>query len=183
MPKKYTPNDHHWSEDRGCFVLTLVNGHECLVDLEDIDIAMARRWMARADRGTHYAMASIYENGDGTSRKTSLHREIMGAKKGEIVDHINGDGMDNRRSNLRIVSAHQNQHNRRGPNRDNTSGYMGVSFDSFAGKYKASIRIDGKQVSLGRFDNPRHAALIRDMAALELHGDFAFTNFDVLTYG
>ena len=95
---------------------------------------------------------------------------LMGAKKGEIVDHINGDGMDNRRSNLRIVSAHQNQHNRRGPEQGQYVRIHGVSFDSFAGKLQGEHQNRRVKRGSGRFDNPRHAALIRDMAALRCTG-------------
>jgi len=110
------------------------------------------------------------------SKTVLMHREIIGTPKGMETDHINGNGLDNRKSNLRICTTSQN-----GMNRDkqlnNTSGYKGVRFDKRGGKWQAYIRFDHKFVHLGLFIDAKEAAKAYDIAALRLFGKFAKTNF------
>jgi len=87
------------------------------------------------------------------------------------IDHINGDEKDNRLVNLRLATHQQNLYNR-GANKNNTTGYKGVYFLE-PGKYKASIKENGKSKHLGIFDNPIDAHRAYSAAALRLHGEFA----------
>jgi len=103
-----------------------------------------------------------------------MHRVIL--PDAEEVDHINGNGLDNRRANLRPATGIENRRNRR-RSRKNTSGYAGVSWDKVNRKWYAYITADGRMRALGRFDTAEEAALARDRAALELHGEFARLNF------
>lgn len=97
-----------------------------------------------------------------------LGRELV---KGEWVDHINGNGLDNRRENLRLSTIAQNAFNK-GKHSNNTSGYKGVSWNKFAGRWVAQITIDGKNKYLGYFDTPEEAHAAYCAKAKELHGEF-----------
>ena len=107
-----------------------------------------------------------------------LHRLVIGAKKGEVVDHINKDTMDNRRENLRIVTVAQNAWNRKkqAGRCPNTSGFIGV-FKTPKGRFSASISINNKSFRLGVYDTAEMAAMAYDRKALEVRGHFAVLNF------
>ncbi len=104
-----------------------------------------------------------------------MHRIIMGAEKGEIVDHLNGNTLDNRKSNLRFCTASQSQWNK-GARRDNKSGYKGVYFNKRERVWNARIGYLGKGIDLGRFKLPEDAAKAYNEAAKKYHGEFAFLN-------
>lgn len=123
---------------------------------------------------------SIY---DKVSHKTnSLHRLIMKAKKGEIVDHINHNVFDNRKCNLRICNVSENSRNR---NKKSCSPhkYKGIYMDKNYNKtiYRAEIRVNTKKICIGSFDRPELAALAYDIFALDFFGKFAYLNFPHLT--
>jgi len=100
-----------------------------------------------------------------------LHRMIMNAPDGMDVDHINGDKLDNRKSNLRICTRQENLMNV-AKKKNNTSGFKGVCFDKQSQKFKAQIRIDGKQKFLGLFEKAEDAHEAYKKAAVKLHGEF-----------
>lgn len=108
-----------------------------------------------------------------------LHRIITNAKKGETVDHKNGNSLDNTRSNLRICTQAENCRNQK-RKITNTSGYKGVSIFKAYAKYNkqfvAEITVNYKRISLGYFGTPEEAALAYNKAALEHHGEFAKLN-------
>ena len=104
-----------------------------------------------------------------------LHRIILKAEKGDIVDHINGNTLDNRKSNLRICTQLENCRNVK-KNKRNTSGYKGVSFSSNMGKYRAAIKATkGKKIVLGYFDDPSEAHKAYCEASKKYHGCFGRT--------
>ena len=90
----------------------------------------------------------------------------------KTIDHINGDKLDNRIENLRAATVGQNQHNRK-TNANNTSGYKGVSWNKGCNKWLSQIKLEGKRIHLGYFDNLEEAAEVVRKAREELHGDFA----------
>jgi len=94
--------------------------------------------------------------------------------KPNLIDHVNGDGLDCRLDNLREVTKKQNSANR-GPDRDNKVGLKGVSPTGY-GQFVAQICIDGQRLRLGKFDRPEDAARIYDRAAVELFGEYAYVN-------
>jgi hypothetical protein len=103
------------------------------------------------------------------------HRLIFLMHKGYLpktIDHINGDKLDNRIENLRAATVGQNQHNRK-TNANNTSGYKGVSWNKGCNKWLSQIKLEGKRIHLGYFDNVEEAAEVMRKAREELHGDFA----------
>lgn len=103
----------------------------------------------------------------GEKRGTTLkmHRIVLEAKKGQEVDHINRDKLDNRRTNLRIVSHHENTLNReRG---------LGISFDQDRNKWRARLKFKNKEVHLGRFDTRENAIAARKEGAVKYFGQYA----------
>jgi len=109
-----------------------------------------------------------------------LHRFVLEYYKIDApvyIDHINGNGLDNRKDNLRASSGTQNQGNRN-LNKNNKSGCRGVSWRKDKGKWRAEIKIDGKSKHLGSFDDIVIAARMRDRAAIEHFGKFAFDNLN-----
>jgi hypothetical protein len=144
-----------------------------LVDDEDYDRVMAAgKWSAIRGRSTFYARKSVARPG-GARGAISLHTYLTGWP---LVDHINGDGLDNRRANLRPATGAQNMHNRR-LNRDNKTGFKGVSWDAQRGRWRADINLNGRRKFLGYHEAPEAAAHAYDEAARSLHGEFATVNF------
>lgn len=156
----------------GAVEIPLTQNQVALVDFCDADCLDAR-WYAHAHRQTFYALRSF-----PTNKVTRMHRLIMARKLGrellltEFVDHIDGNGLNNRRSNLRLVTNAQNQQNSR-MRIDNASGYKGVSLDVRRGRWRACIRIDRKNLHLGMFDTPELAHEAYCEAAIKYHGEFA----------
>ena len=101
-----------------------------------------------------------------------LHRVIMCAELGQVVDHINGNPLDNRKSNLRICTQSDNLCNT-SMRRDNKSGVKGVSFAKHVKKWCAQIKYKGEKFHLGYFDNIDDAAAAYQKAALKLHKEFS----------
>jgi hypothetical protein len=107
----------------------------------------------------------------------SLHREIMNHPKGLLVDHKNGNGLDNRRANLRLATHSQNSCNRPKTKSKASSQFVGLSLDKHRGTWVVRIYVNGKKIFLGSFDNEITAAHAYDKAALEYHKEFARLNF------
>ncbi|WP_434439746.1 HNH endonuclease [Lentzea sp. E54] len=154
--------------------LQLTRGYAALVDESDWDRVSQIKWQALVLRNTVYGVRTVrHEGKQGTQY---LHRFLLDAPKGLEVDHIDGNGLNNRRSNLRLGTRAENRRNRQ-RQRPGPSGYVGVHWNARLGKWCAQIRIDGKRKHLGYFIDPAQAARVRDAAAIELHGEFAWLNF------
>jgi hypothetical protein len=148
-----------------------------VVVVDSVDAELAElSWCVRVDKNTQYASRAIWK--DGKRRTEYLHREVLKRKlerdllPTEGVDHIDGDGLNNRRDNLRVATHAQNLRNR-GKNKNNKSGYKGVYWHKATKKWKAQIKVNGKEKYLGLFDNPEDAHKAYCEAAKELHGKFA----------
>lgn len=151
----------------------LTQGYVAIVDAADAERVLAHRWRAKVSGRTVYAQRGV-QRSDGTWRQQSLHSFLTGYAR---TDHRNGDGLDNRRSNLREATAGENGRNRR-IDRDNTSGFKGVCWHKRDRRWQASIRVGGRSPRhLGYFPTPEEAARAYDAAARELHGEFATLNF------
>jgi hypothetical protein len=149
--------------------LPLSQGQFAILDSADYDRAIRHCWHAFQIHRTWYAATSI------SRKRVYLHRFVMQPEKGMEVDHINGDGLDNRRCNLRIVSHKQNLRNQR-LHVGSTSGFKGVSWDKERRRWAAHIKYDGKKRFLGRFACREDAARAYNVRAAEVFGDQAALN-------
>jgi len=152
--------------------ITLTRGFESIIDAADIGLVIDTNWTAFTPRGRKNIYAMRREDKSyGSGYRALMHRLIMGFPDMQ-VDHINGNGLDNRRCNLRFATHSQNQMNRSGPAKNGTSGVRGVSFNKTSGKWVAYIGFDGRLVHLGSFPDKDTAILARKEAAEKHHGSF-----------
>jgi hypothetical protein len=150
-----------------------------MIDDDDFDLVKNFKWHTIKPRQnrSHYVMT----RGRKGTKPVYMHRLILSARPNEIVDHVNGDGLDNQRANLRICTKREDQYNR--PGWFKRKGYKGVwKIKKVTGRnggkpWEAKISIDGKQVYLGSFTTPGEAARRYDKYAKHFHGEFAYLNF------
>lgn len=112
----------------------------------------------------HYAARQQWLKDEKRYQGYRMHAVIMDTPKGMDTDHINGDKIDNRCSNLRVVTRSQNKVNSATKRRDNKSGYQGVHYDKSRGKWMAHISIEGRMKNLGRFETLIGALAARSIA-------------------
>lgn len=143
-----------------------------MVDDEDFDFLNQFDWYPNPSYNTFY----LRKNGNGNSRGKGLHAFLLNPDKGFCVDHINGNGLDNQRANLRICSIKQNSQNRR-KQANTTSIFKGVHRTKY-GTWCAAISANGAygKQNLGCFKTEIEAALAYNNAAKLLHGEFAKLN-------
>ncbi|CUW31722.1 AP2 domain-containing protein [Streptomyces reticuli] len=159
--------------------LRLPSGLVALVDEADYQTVVAAGPWHAAPCGRHiYVQRSIRNPGTTRSTEERLHRFLTGWT---LVDHRNGNGLDNRRSNLREATHAQNSANSR-LSRRSTSGYKGVTWYKRTSRWRAHITAGQVQHHLGYFDSAEEAARAYDTAAIEAFGDFAHLNFPKETY-
>lgn len=147
-------------------LISLSGGHHARVDDQDHEMLSHFRWTC----GCGYAYRSV---GDRESQHmVKMERTLMLPGPGELVDHINGDTLDNRRCNLRVCTQKENCWNK-AARAGSIRGYKGVSRK--AGRTRVRARIAGRH--LGHFLDPVDAALAYDLAAIESFGEYARLNF------
>lgn len=152
--------------------IPLTRGQLALVDDADFEAMSAFKWYATKIGNTFYAVR-VVTGENGKRKMIYMHRLIIGAAcDGLQVDHADMNGLNNQRDNLRACTRSENQRNR-STDRNNTSGFKGVSWDKNRGKWRAYIRLNGKERHLGRFADAAEAYAARCAAAVELHGEFA----------
>jgi hypothetical protein len=156
-------------------IIKLTQGKETIVDDDVYEWAKEFKWYAANWKTGFYAGRGGKQINKKREPNIALHREIMNPPKGFMVDHINGNTLDNRRENLRICTNTQNQKNSK-LSKTNTSGYKGVSWHIVENKWIARIRVNGKLIHLGYFDDILLAAKAYDEAAIKYNGEFAKGN-------
>ena len=154
-------------------VITLTQGKTALVDDQDYPELSRHKWCASKKGSAWYVHRKIRVN-SGKQTTVLMHWQVMGLSQGDglQIDRINGNGLDNRRSNLRLATQQQNNQNKRCYSK---SGFKGVR--RYRQKWMALIGHNGKLTHLGYFLSPQQPAAAYDRAALELFGDFARLNF------
>lgn len=149
--------------------------YRTVIDEDDYDRVMRMNWAPQPSGLSVYAFTSSLKY--IPKQHQLLHRYIIRTQPDEMVDHINGDTLDNRKANLRIVSAAENTRNRRRPTfAGKTSKFKGVHWDGSRERWVAVIKCDGVSSPLGVFSHEEDAARAYDRAAVELFGQYARTN-------
>lgn len=143
-----------------------------IVSDEDYESLSRYKWYIKPSKHTSYA--SRWDKG----RNVLMHRQILGIANSPSqvqTDHINRNGLDNRRENLRVVDQSLNNVNR-GMQRNNSSGHRGVYFAKHMNKWKAQIKTKGKMTHIGYFSDKQEAAKAYNAKAKELWGEYATPN-------
>jgi hypothetical protein len=156
--------------------IKLTQGKVAIVDDEDYEWLSQWKWYANKRGYTYYALRCPWVDRKPDPR--FMHREILGLKKGDgkIVDHLDRDGLHNWKNNLRIVTPSISILNRK-KNKNNTSGYRGVSWNKNAQKWIVNIGINDNNIYCGLYSDIIAAAHIYDIAALKYFGEHAILNF------
>lgn len=156
-------------DDKTCYI-PLTRGYCAMVDPEDYEWLSRHRWHVKVRGRRRYALR--VERG----KTIFMHREIMKTPKGMVVDHIDGNGLDNHRANMRNCTPRQNLCNRR-PRRDSARRYAGVyQYGRRPGQWCACLRSGGRKTRVGPFDSEIEAARARDRLAVERYGLYAWVN-------
>lgn len=151
-------------------IIRLNNDRECIIDDSDYEYISQYRWYY-AKHG--YAARTVRSG--GLKKNVYMHRFIMGAKRGEVIDHKNRNTLDNRRGNLRICTVRDNASNKRIQD-NNTVGFKGIYRRKENGKWQAEIKINGKKRALGCYQFKEQAAMVYDIWAIFYYGEYALTN-------
>jgi hypothetical protein len=154
--------------------IQLTQGKVAIVDDEDYDYLNQFKWFANNNNGKFYVGRSITVSKNKKIR-IFMHRFIMKPEKVMVIDHLDGNPLNNQKNNLRICTHAENMRNSK-INTNNKSGYKGVSFQENRNNYRASIKFNNKTINIGNFINPIDAARAYNAAALKYHGEFANLN-------
>jgi hypothetical protein len=154
-----------------------VDGHDVYVDDEDAWRLLSEPWAVQTKLTAHRSYSYVRKDAriDGRATARLLHREVVGARKGELVDHVNGNSLDNRKANLRVCTHGENMRNRQ-MHANNRSGVKGVFWCKDKLKFRAQVRLNGKKYHAGYARTAIEAGRMYDKKARELHGEFARGN-------
>ena len=154
--------------------IQLTKGKVAIVDDEDFEYLNQWKWYAhKTNTLNFYAERSMRINGKKTF--ILMHRVIMNTDKHLVVDHINGNGLDNTKLNLRNCTNSENIRNRK-ISSNNTSGYKGFHYNIRDNMWRSTIRINNKRLHIGNFIDITDAAKAYNEAAIKFHGEFARLN-------
>lgn len=138
-------------------------GQAFWIDAKDAEKVLRYTWCLSK---TGYLVANI------GNKVTKIHRYLLGCKQGEVVDHIDGNPLNNIRKNLRICTQKQNMQNNK-LSKNNTSGYPGVGLIKKTGKFRARIMVDRKEILLGYYSALEEAVEARKRAERKYYKEFA----------
>lgn len=161
--------------------IILTQGYKALIDDEDFEVINKFKWSyLESQSGNQYA--HCHSLGDKNRKTIRMHRLIMKAPKGKEVDHINGDGLDNRKLNLRICNRNENQKNQKNTiflkrRKNVTSKFKGVCWHKKSNQWTSQAGLNKKRIYLGIFRNEINAAKAYDEFAKKNFGKFARLNF------
>lgn len=144
-----------------------------IVDIDQYYELIQFKWVAHPSRHTFYASRKIHEH-DGKKKYLMMHNKIMGLCPKDCWDHINGNGLDNRRANLRAASYSQNLAN--SPKRSKKNRYKGVRFMKSVNKWVVKLGFQGTEKYGGVFESEKEAALAYNKLAKKYYGEFAVLN-------
>jgi hypothetical protein len=147
----------------------LTRGYYAIINADDVEKVERYQWHAMVRARTVYAVRSDYSS--GKMKKIGMHRLIANAGDMHVIDHIDGDGLNNRSANLRQASVSQNCMNRRLA-KNSTTLCKGVTFVAKEKKYWARIMANGSRVSLGYYKTAQEAAAAYVAASSQYHGEF-----------
>lgn len=154
--------------------IKLTQGKYAEVDDEDFEWLSQWKWYARNNKNTWYAVRNICKN--GKRKILYMHRVIMNCPKNKQIDHINHNGLDNRKINLRICTQSKNVMNSR-KQKNTSSRYKGVNYHFILNKWRSTIQINRKYKHLGYYKDEIISAKIYDYKAKELFGEYSYLNF------
>lgn len=157
--------------------IPLTQGKSTVIDADHAEMVSGMKlWAVEVSPDKWYARGWV------KGREVYLHRFLSNTTGKDVVDHINGDGLDNRSENLRVCSHSQNIANRMDVQVNNSTGFSGVILSRNGKRFIAQLKHRGKRIYLGVFDSPEDAARARDRKAIEIWGEFAFLNFPKENY-
>jgi len=152
--------------------ILLTQNRVVLVDSDDFERLSKHKWYYHH---TGYAVRNFTDPLTKKRNTVFLHREVLGVKKGEYIDHINLDKLNCTKLNLRLTTYHLNNHNKN-PQKNNTSGYRGVHLRKDSGKWRAYIVVNRLRHHLGSFIKREDAITAYNNAALKYYGEYAKLN-------
>lgn len=154
--------------------IALTQGMAALVDDEDYEYLSQFKWQVMVRSYTSYAVRCLWK--EGKQYASYMHRELMNNPKGLQIDHIDGNGLNNQKSNLRLCTTSQNQMNSK-PRKNTQSGFKGVRWNRSNKKWESSLRINGENKYLGLYSQKEKAAIAYDNAAKQFFKEFSRTNY------
>lgn len=154
--------------------IPLTRGKFAIVDDEDFEWLSKKSWYAFFNGWIFYAATNKSIKIDKTRKTFLMHRIILNPLAEMQIDHKNGNGLDNRRNNLRICIQEENNRNKIG--KSHSSIYKGVTWDKNRNCWKAAISKQNKIINLGRFKDEKEAAFAYNFMAVKLGGEFAYLN-------
>lgn len=153
--------------------IPMTQGYVAIVDDEDAERVLTLNWQVRFGHGK-----TIYAQGKMPGMKTNIkmHQFILGKKAGMVIDHIDGNGLNNCKSNLRHCTNKENRRNNPNGYKNNSSGFTGVGWDKEKRKWCAWISVDGKLTRIGRFKTQSDAVAARKSAEMQYYKEYAPLN-------
>lgn len=151
--------------------ITLTQNQVALVDNSDFEELNKYKWFANKLGNTFYAVRTSKKDSEGKTKTILMHRVIMSNPEGFDVDHIDSNGLNNQKKNLRVCTHSENTRNR-GVQKNSTSKLKGVTWNKTGKKWQSQIKVEGKYIYLGIFEDKIEAYEAYCKACVKYHGDY-----------